>query len=86
MQQSVEKVFFALIRYEFSSELSQEIKNLISKELLKPLFNLSKCHDLAHLVGDALVQNGLISGDSEEEKLFLHERNLAILRHEQMQY
>ncbi len=86
MQQSVEKVFFALIRYEFSSELSQEIKNLISKELLKPLFNLSKCHDLAHLVGDALVQKGLISGDSEEEKLFLHERNLAILRHEQMQY
>ena len=86
MQSVVEKVFFALIRYEFSGELSQEIKNLISKELLKPLFNLSKRHDLSHLVGDALAKNGFLNGDSEEEKRFLSERNLAVFRYEQMQY
>ena len=55
MQQAVEKVFFALIRFEINGdELCDEIKNLITPDILPALFKLSKRHDLAHLVGDAL--------------------------------
>ena len=55
MQRTVEKVFFALIRFEINgSELCEEIKNLITPEVLPALFKLSKRYDLAHLIGDAL--------------------------------
>ena len=49
------------------------------------LYKLAKAHDLAHLVADALDKNGLLD-DSDISKKFRAERNLAIYRHEQMQY
>lgn len=86
MQQKIEKVFFALIRFEFGAELSQEIKNLITIDLLQPLFKLSKRHDLAHLIGDALYKNRLLPENSEVKKRFLQERSMAVYRYEQIQY
>ena len=86
MQQKIEKVFFALIRFEFGAELSQEIKNLIKIDLLQPLFKLSKRHDLAHLIGDALYKNRLLPENSEVKKRFLQERSMAVYRYEQIQY
>ena len=32
------------------------------------LYKLSKAHDLAHLVGDALIKNDLIENDEIKEK------------------
>ena len=87
MQRTVEKVFFALIRSEIKGdELCEEIKNLISPEILPALFKLSKRHDLAHLIGDALDKNGLLSDGTEGKKRFLQERNMAVYRYEQIQY
>lgn len=79
-------MFFALIRFEFEKELSQEIKNQITIDLLPALYNLSKRHDLAHLIGDALDKNRLLPANSVMQKRFLHERNMAVYRCEQMQY
>ncbi len=87
MQQAVEKVFFALIRFEINGdELCDEIKNLITPDILPALFKLSKRHDLAHLVGDALDKNGLLPDGTEAKKRFLQERNMAVYRYEQIQY
>ena len=87
MQRMVEKVFFALIRFEINGdELCDEMKNLITSEILPALFKLSKRHDLAHLIGDALDKNGLLPEGTEAKKRFLQERNMAVYRYEQIQY
>ena len=87
MQRTVEKVFFALIRFEINGdELCDEMKNIITPEMLPALFKLSKRHDLAHLIGDALDKNGLLPDESEAKKRFLQERNMAIYRIEQLRY
>lgn len=87
MQRTVEKVFFALIRFEIKGEdLCEDVKNLITPEMLPALFNLSKRQDLAHLIGDALDKNGLLPDGTEERKRFLQERNMALYRYEQIQY
>ncbi len=83
----ISKIMFALLRFEIcGTELSDEVKTSISEEVFAPLYKLSKRHDLAHLVGDALDKNGLLSENSEAKKRFLQERNMAIYRYEQMQY
>ena len=87
MQRTVEKVFFALIRFEINSnELCDEIKNLITPEMLPALFKLSKRHDLAHLIGDALDKNDLLPDGTEAKKRFLQERSMAVYRIEQLRY
>ena len=87
MQRTVEKVFFALIRFEINGDkLCEEMKNLITPERLPALFKLSKRHDLAHLIGDALDKNGLLSDGTESKKRFLQERNMAVYRVEQLRY
>ena len=87
MQREIEEAFFALIRFEIKGdELCDEIKNLITPDILPALFKISKRHDLAHLIGDALDRNGLLPDGSEARKRFLQERNMAVYRYEQQQY
>ena len=87
MQRTVEKVFFALIRFEINGdELCDEMKNLITPEMLPVLFKLAKRHDLAHLIGSALDKNDLLPDGTEVKKRFLQERNMAVYRYEQIQY
>lgn len=86
MRQVIEKVFFALLRFEISkTELCDEQKNLITPEILPALYKLSKKHDLAHLICDALDKNGLLF-DGETKKRFLNERFMAVCRYERQQY
>ena len=81
------KIFFSLIRAEILNvPLDEKVKNLITAENLSMLYTLSKRHDLAHLVGDALDKNGLLLDGSEVQKRFLKERNMAVYRYEQMRY
>lgn len=87
MGQTVKHVLFALIRSEINGSLiNDDIKNLITTETLPDLFKLSKRHDLAHLVCDALVKNGFLSNNTDIEKRFLYEYNMAIYRHEQIHF
>ncbi len=86
MQNQTRAVLFRLLQNEISGvELDENVKNLIKPEVLLALYKVSKAHDLAHLVADTLDKNGLLD-DSEISKKFRTERNLAVYRHEQMQY
>ena len=83
----ISSIMFALLRSEIQETgLGEDVKNFITSEALPALFALSKKHDLAHLVGDALDRNGLLSEDSEMRKRFLRERSMAVYRYEQQQY
>lgn len=87
MKQPIEKIFISLVRYEITGEeLSCDIKNLISAETLPLIYRLSKLHDLAHLIGDALDKSGLLHVDGNYKNKFLKERNLALFRYEQMRF
>ena len=54
-------------------------------ELLAKLYTLSKSHDLAHLVGDALTKNNII-GDGEIKAKFQNQMMLAVYRYEKINY
>ena len=84
---AVEQALFALIRFEITkTDVCDAVKNLITAETLPLLFKISKLHDLAHLIGDALDKNGLLNVDGDYKNKFLKERNLALFRYEQMNY
>ena len=77
---------FSLLRSEIcGAEIGDEVKNLITTEMLPVLYKISKSHDLAHLVAEALDKNGLLD-DSDVAKKFRSERNMAIFRYEQINY
>lgn len=57
---------------------------LTDEELVK-LYKLAKSHDLAHLVGDALIKNDLI-GDGEVKAKFQKQIMLAVYRYEKINY
>ncbi len=83
----ISAIMFALLRFEINeTKLCDDVKNLITPEILPELFMLSKNHDLAHLIGDALAKNGLLAENSKAKHYFLQERNMAISRYEQQQY
>ena len=78
-------VLFSLIRYELcGEEPSKDMADFIDDTVLRKLYKLSKAHDVAHLVGDALfkwnISNELTDGKFQEEQI------KAIYRCEQMQY
>lgn len=82
----IAEIMMGLIRYEFGEELPQEIKNLITGKNLPLIYDLSKKHDLVHLVADALLKNQMLPDGTIANQRFSHERNLAILRYEQIKH
>ena len=78
----VTDVLFSLIRFEITGEeLSKEIKSSIDSVMLRDLYKLSKAHDLAHLVEDALSKMGVTS-DDDILKAYKKQKMLAIYRNE----
>ncbi len=80
------KITFALLRFEMKGERLGDEKNLITPETLSAVYKLSKKHDLAHLIIDALDKNGLLTNDLKQKKTILQERNMAVCRYEQQKY
>ncbi len=75
-------VLFSLLRFEITGEaLSEEVKSSIDSVMLFDLYKLSKAHDLAHLVEDALSKIGVTS-DDDILKAYKKQKMLAIYRNE----
>lgn len=80
------KDLFRLLANEFfGNEMGSDEKNCIIGEKLPALYKISKAHDLAHAVADALDKNHLLD-DSDISKKFRAERNMAVMRYEQSNY
>lgn len=84
---TVEEILFATFRCELCGEtLSVEEKNAVTPEILSALYKLSKAHDLAHLVCDALDKNGVLQEGGAAYERFNQQRQLAVCRYEQIDY
>ena len=80
------KAMFELLRFSLEKTPLSDVVKSLTEEELQNLYVLTKRHDLAHLIGDALDKNGLLPEDSEIKKRFFNERNMAVYRYEQLQY
>ncbi len=57
---------------------------IMSDDQLKILYKMSRAHDVAHLVGDALIKNNLVSGEYKEK--FSKCVIAAVFRYEKQRY
>ena len=57
---------------------------IMSDDQLKILYKMSRAHDVAHLVGDALIKNNLVSGEYKEK--FSKCVITAVFRYEKQRY
>ena len=84
----MEKIIHAmmdLIASEVCDRTGDKSQYELTDEELAKLYKLSKSHDLAHLVGDALTKNNLI-GDGEVKAKFQRQIMLAVYRYEKINY
>lgn len=79
-------ILFALLRHQIcGKEVSEDVKQAITPERLKKLYQLSKSHDLAHLVGQSLSQLGLL-GEDEISQTFKKAAMQAVYRYLQVNF
>ena len=72
------ELLFKLLRNEiFGKDLDLGDDNQYNAEML---FVISKAHDLAHIVNDALVRNNIVPKDEEWAEKFKQEQMLAVYR------
>ena len=74
-----------LIASEVCGKNIDKSQYTLTDEELAKQYKLSKSHDLAHLVGDALIKNDLI-GDGEIKAKFQKQMMLAVYRYEKINY
>ena len=74
-----------LIAIEVCGKSIDKSQYTLTDDELAKLYKLSKSHDLAHLVGDALIKNDLI-GDGEIKAKFQKQMMLAVYRYEKINY
>jgi len=77
---------FALIRKIIcGTEISEEIKNSLTPEMLPQLYALSKSHDMAHIVAQGLFDLGIL-GEDEFSAKFQKQQMLAVYRYQKINY
>ena len=79
------RVMMDLIAYEVCGKEIDKSQYALTDDELAKLYKLSKSHDLAHLVGDALIKNELIE-DGEIKAKFQKQIMLAVYRYEKINY
>jgi len=62
----VSQTIFNCINYEICGQNEKIVLPEISSRFLIDLYKLSKAHDVAHLVGDALIKNGVFENLSKD--------------------
>ena len=79
-------LFVSILKSRLNSErICAETAEKITPEILPALFRLSKAHDVAHIVGSALLSAELLS-EGKAKDAFITEINLSVYRYETMRY
>ena len=82
-----QKLFLRLIKAQLNNNvIDEEVKEKITTSILPMLFNISKKHDLVHLIANVLIENNLLPSDLEITKSFIKEQNLAVYRQTLLEY
>ena len=86
--ENVIKTITECIKFELCADNSGN-NNIVlpdtSARFLSALYGVSKKHDIAHLVGDALIKNGLIE-DGDLKSQFQNQIVMAVYRYENLNY
>ncbi|MBQ8837133.1 MAG: nucleotidyltransferase family protein [Clostridia bacterium] len=78
---------FSLLSFEvFGKEIPDEIKSEITPAGLPDLYKLSKKHDIAHLISDALAKSGNCFEYDQYYQQFQSQQLSAFYRHEMQKY
>ena len=82
----IKKMFLALLRSELCQEaVSADIAGTISADTLKPLYSISKSHDLTHFIAQALHKLGALGNDEVSGK-FNNSSMSAVMRYQRINY
>ena len=80
------ELFVSILKSRLNSErICAETADKITPEILPALFRLSKAHDVAHIVGSALLSAGILP-EGKAKETFKSEVNLSVFRYETMNY
>ena len=83
---NIQELTLKLIGYEICKQpVGEEVLNKINAETLLPLYNLSKSHDMAHIVGNTLSELGKLGEDGASAK-FKKSVFTAVYRYERSEY
>ncbi len=83
---ALQDLFIRILRAELTgTELCASVKEQLAPEVLPALYNLSKHHDMAHIVAASLSRHELLK-DKEAAEHFKREELLAIYRYEQLKF
>ena len=86
-EKEIQSILLEVLRLTVNEQTADDtLKQKMASGVVADVYRLAKKHDLAHLIGDALDKNGLLLDGTEAKKRFLHERNMAVYRYEQIQY
>lgn len=81
------KLLFDLLRCEICGHtLPRAIESSLNEEILSELFDIASSQDLAHLLSDVLIKNGLIEKDTEIGQKFYRTQVLAVYRYENINF
>ncbi len=83
--ENLARAMIDLIASEVCGKPLDKSQYVFTDEELAGLYKLSKNHDLAHLVGNALIKNDLIQNDEIKAK-FQKQIMIAVYRYEKMNY
>lgn len=87
MDKSVTDIMIALIRSEIcGDDLSSDIKDCITSNLLETLYAMSRHHDVCHIIASALARHELLEKGSELGAKFQKQQMLAVFRYEHLNY
>lgn len=79
-------ILFSLLQFEiFGSKVPEKAKKGITDDSLSELFNIAKRHDVAHLIGDALIKNDLLKEDKIKEA-FEQQIYMAVYRYQNLNF
>ncbi len=85
-ERELQDIFVKILYSELrESPLEDTMKALLTPDTVSRLYDLSKHHDLAHIISSSLYKNGLIADDEKTAK-FSHEEMMSVYRHKQMEY
>lgn len=86
MTVTVNEMLILLLRCEIcGGELSEDILDSLSPEMIAALYKKSKPQDVTHIVANALLSRKLIP-EGELKKVFLKEQMAAVFRHAQIRH
>ena len=83
--EKIVRTMMDLIASEVCGKVIDRTQYELTDDELVKMYQLAKSHDLAHLVGDALIKNALIANEEIQAK-FQNQLLLAVCRYEQLQY